>query len=224
MSKYRELGGVTMAQEFDRERYKAWTWKHPLLLHWVPNPALAFNELVLGQRIPKLTLIDKQSKAPLMERTYVPCPHCETLNDGRIWGRGNAFGHWFGYVCPECGGRIPCLWNISSLVILAITFPAWFWAWKFGRDSWLQRERRRAGRVSSQLAGDSPESGKAVRKPSFLLMGIVFGTIMFCVMTLPGYLRGEMAPEQVALGFGTWMLAGLLFGGLIWFFTGRRKA
>ena len=30
-------------------------------------------------------LIDKESNEPLMERNYIPCPHCETLNDGRIW-------------------------------------------------------------------------------------------------------------------------------------------
>ncbi len=49
--------------EFDKEKYKVWKLPHPMLLHWIINPGLAFNELILGQRIPKITLIDKTSDA-----------------------------------------------------------------------------------------------------------------------------------------------------------------
>ena len=61
--------------DFDKNKYKVWKLPHPMLIHWILNPGLAFNELILGQRIPKITLIDKTSDAPLMERQYVPCPH-----------------------------------------------------------------------------------------------------------------------------------------------------
>ena len=36
-------------------------------------------------------LTDKESDKPFMERTYVPCPHCETLNDQRLWAKIECF-------------------------------------------------------------------------------------------------------------------------------------
>ena len=78
---------------FDKDKYKVWQLPHPMVLHWILNPGLTFNELILGQRLPKVMLIDKKGDAPLMERQYVPC--------------------------SECNGRIPGLWNLTSLVLLA---------------------------------------------------------------------------------------------------------
>ena len=119
--------------QYDKNRFKIQAVPHPLVLQWILNPALIFNELILGQRIPKVMLIDEESDKPLMERTYIPCPHCETLNDSRLWGKRNSFGHWFGFVCPNCHQIIPCLWNIFSLAILAITFPLWYFPARFCR-------------------------------------------------------------------------------------------
>ncbi len=132
---------------YDKNRFKIWALPHPLILHWVLNPGLIFNELVLGQRLPKVTLIDKESDKPRMERTYVPCPHCETLNDRRLWAEGNAFGQWFGLVCPSCHQIIPCLWNVFSLAILAITFPLWCFPVRFFRHRWLEKEKERLAKV-----------------------------------------------------------------------------
>ena len=112
--------------QYDKSRFKTWALPHPIVLHWVLNPGLMFNELILGQRQPKVSLIDKESDKSLLERCYIPCPHCETLNDNRLWGKRNTFGHWFGLVCPSCHQVIPCLWNIFSLAVLAITFPLWY--------------------------------------------------------------------------------------------------
>ncbi len=103
--------------DFDKEKYSIWKLPNLLLVHWIINPAVAVNELILGQRLPKITLIDKTSDAPLLERQYIPCSECNTLHDARLWSKGNAFGHWFGYVCPSCGEKIPCLWNITSLLV-----------------------------------------------------------------------------------------------------------
>ena len=101
--------------EYDKNRFEIWALPHPLILFWVLFPALIFNELILGQRQPKVSLVDKKSDKPWMERCYIPCPHCETLNDARLWAKGSAFGNWFGLVCPSCHEIIPCLWNIFSL-------------------------------------------------------------------------------------------------------------
>jgi len=89
--------------EYDRSKYTVWALPHPLVLNWVLNPGLAVNELLLGQRLPRVMLIDKTSDKPFVERTFVPCPHCGVIHDGRLWGKASAFGRWFGVVCPACG-------------------------------------------------------------------------------------------------------------------------
>ena len=131
---------------YDKNRFKIWALPHPLILLWVLNPAGIFCELILGQRLPKVTLIDKESDKPQAERCYVPCPHCETLNDRRLWAKGNdgiGSGHWFGLVCPSCHQIIPCLWNIFSLAILTVTFPLWYFPVRFFRHRWLEKEKER---------------------------------------------------------------------------------
>ena len=133
--------------QYDKNRFKIQALPNPFSLFWVLFPACMFNELIFGQRLPKVTLIDKKSDKPWMERSYIPCPHCETLNDGRLWARGNALGHWFGFVCPSCHQVIPCLWNIFSLVVLAITFPLWYFPARFFRRRWLEIEKERLAKV-----------------------------------------------------------------------------
>ena len=133
--------------QYDKNRFKIQAFPHPFVLFWVLNPFTILNELFMGQRLPKVTLIDKESDKPLIERCYIPCPHCETLNDRCLWGKWNAFGHWFGFVCPSCHQVIPCLWNIFSLVVLAITFPLWYFPARFFRRRWLEKEKERLANV-----------------------------------------------------------------------------
>lgn len=57
--------------QYDKNKFKIWALPHPIVLHWILNPGLAFNELVLGQRLPKVILIDKESKKPLMEENGI---------------------------------------------------------------------------------------------------------------------------------------------------------
>jgi len=133
--------------QYDKNRFKILAFPHPLILFLVLNPFEIFNELLLGQRIPKVTLIDKESDKPRTERTYVPCPHCETLNDARLWEKENAFGNWYGLVCPSCHQVIPCLWSIFSLVVLAITFPLRYFPERFFRRRWLEIEKERLTNV-----------------------------------------------------------------------------
>ena len=134
--------------QYDKNRFKIQALPHPLILLWVLFPAFMFNELILGQRLPKVTLIDKESDKPQTERRYIPCPHCETLNDPRLWvTKGNTFGHWLGLVCPSCHQIIPCVWNIFSLAVLAITFPLWYFPVRFFRHKWIEREKERLAKV-----------------------------------------------------------------------------
>lgn len=202
--------------EFDKEKYTVWKLPHPILLHWIINPGLAFNELILGQRIPKVTLIDKTSDAPLMEKQYIPCPECGALNDGRLWSGNNAFGHWFGYVCPECHGKIPCLWNITSLILLALTFPVWIWLKKFGKEKWLEKEK---GRLTEVISSGLPEA----KKTNWLKMGISYGVLMFCIMALPKIFQNQLTASDIAIQVAIWLGSGLMFGLAMKLFLGRRR-
>ncbi len=133
--------------QYDKNRFKIYALPHLLVLFWVLFPVIMISELIFGQRLPKVTLVEKKSDKPLPEGSYIPCPHCETLNDARLWANGNAFGHWFGLVCPSCHEIIPCLWNIFSLAVLAITFPLWYLPARFFRRRWLEIEKERLARV-----------------------------------------------------------------------------
>ena len=133
--------------QYDKNRFKIWALPHPVILHWILNPGVMFGELIFGVRVAKVTLIDKKSDKPQLERSYIPCPHCEVLNDSRLWAKWNGFGHWFGIVCPNCHQIIPCLWNIFSLVVLAITFPLWYFPARFFRPRWLEKEKKRLAKI-----------------------------------------------------------------------------
>ena len=99
--------------QYNENRFEIWALPHPLILFYILFPGAIVTELIFGHRIPKVMLTDKDSGKPWMERTYVPCPHYETLSDARLWAKWNAFAHWFGYVCPSCHQIIPCLSSSS---------------------------------------------------------------------------------------------------------------
>jgi len=210
------LGTMEVMVEFDKAKYQARKLPHPLLLHWVLNPGIAFNELVLGQRIPKLMLIDKTSDAPLVERQYVPCPQCHALNDARLWSKGNAFGHWFGYVCPACDAQIPCLWNFTSLIILALTFPIWIGFRQSAEKRWLTKEK---ARLPDRASDEIPEA----KQISWLKMGLGFGVMMFSVMTLPKVFLHQLSADLIALQTAIWLVTGVLFGLMMKWFLGCKR-
>ncbi|MDA3823836.1 MAG: hypothetical protein PF450_14665, partial [Bacteroidales bacterium] len=112
-------------------------------IFWTIIPIFWINELFLGQRMPKKSLIDKSSDKPLQERTYVKCPHCNTYHDGRTWSLKRAYGNWFGIYCPNCEGIIPSLMNIGTYVILGISYPLWFWYKDNLKQRWLRMQKRR---------------------------------------------------------------------------------
>jgi hypothetical protein len=199
----------------DKTKYKAWTWKHPSMLHWIINPALAFNELVLGQRIPKITLIDKISVKPLMERTLVPCPHCGTLHDGRIWSLQNktVFKNWFGYYCPQCGEIIPCLWNLTSLLILSLTFPLWFWFRHRLKARWLAMQKKRFANVEIKKMEwkDTP----------WLKNGLAWGISVFIILTLIEI--KDFSWLKLYIGVPLWLIAGLGYGYTMKIIMGKKR-
>lgn len=192
-----------------------------MMLHWILNPGLAINELILGQRIPKISLEDKTLDKPRYERTFVPCPHCETLHDGRKWSAGNktAFKNWFGLYCDQCGEIIPCLTNVFSFLILAITFPIWGWFRKNLRENWLKKQPQRYENITLE------NNANPFEKKKWIKTGLIWGGFMFIVMTLgfPLVSGEEINIRSLGIGLIIWTIAGLLFGYTMKLFM-RKKA
>jgi len=198
--------------------FKVWKMPSPVIVHWVLNPGLAFNELVLGQRVPKVQLICQDCQDPFYNRSYVPCPHCQTMIHGRTWSKKNSFFNWLGYVCPCCGKRIPCLWNYTSLVILTITSPIWYLPYRlYFRD-----------RIPKKPI-PNPEPMKPVSKMTWLYMGAGWGVIMWLISSLAPVLKsiasgGNPHWNRVLLDIPLWTVGGTLFGGFMYLFMTKRKS
>ena len=198
--------------QYDKNRYQIWALPHPLVLFWILNPAAIINELILGQRLPKIMLIDEESDAPFAERSYIPCPHCETLNDGRIWGKGNALGHWFGFVCPNCHQIIPCLWSLYSYAVLAVTYPLWYFPARFFRDRWIAKEKARLATVLERPLIQANEV-------NWLLIGIsCLGGFMWLIMGFIPEVRNVLNGEEwdfimlFVIQLPLWLVTGFCWG------------
>jgi hypothetical protein len=186
---------------FDTTKYKVWTWKNPLMLHWIINPALAFNELVLGQKVPKITLIEKNKK-PLTEKSFIPCTHCGTIHSALKWTPQNktAFGNWFGLYCDHCEKIIPCLTNLTSYVLLALTFPIWIWFKKSWKQKWLQTQKKK---FSKPLSLTTPQR-------NWVIQGLKWGLFMFVCMEIifPLIDGDKFNYYKMAFGLVYWVLFG----------------
>ena len=193
---------------YDETKYKVWTWKHPLMLHWIINPGLVVNELVLGQRIPKVILIERSSNKSFAESQLVPCPHCETLHSVLKWTPQNktAFGNWFGLYCDNCGNIIPCLTNLTSYLILWLTLPFWFWFKDSLKEKWLDKQKEK---FSKPLNLSYPQ-----RKNQWLRAGLFFGFFMyiFAVVLFPLIMGESLTQRGLLIGVLIWGIAGFLFG------------
>lgn len=191
---------------FDTTKYKVWTWKSPMILHWIINPGLAFNELILGQRVPKITLIDKAARKTLPERSFVPCPHCHTLHSSLKWTPQNntAFKNWFGLYCDNCGKIIPCVRNLTSLVLLAVTSPIWYWFKNKRKDKWLKVQKEK---FSKPLVLTQPDF-------KWWYVGLQFSFFMFVFMSLFDFLilQEEFSWMRLLLTAIIWILGGLVLG------------
>jgi hypothetical protein len=122
-----------------------------MILHWVLNPGLAVNEIVLGTRVPRVMYICRDCQEPLGARTYAVCPSCRSAHASMIWSGWNGFGHWLGLVCPDCGKDIPSLRNATAWVALRLTVPLWWFPAKWVGPSWLAFEKDRAERARLKL-------------------------------------------------------------------------
>lgn len=194
-------------------KYKVYTWKNWIMLHWILNPGLAFNELILGQRIPKIYFEDQTSDQPRIERTFVPCPHCKTIHDSRIWSieNGVAFQNWFGLYCHNCRKIIPCLMNWLSFLILVITFPIWGWFKQTLKKKWLKKQPKRYENIEIK------NTPNPFDKKSWINTGLSWGAFMFLCMSIlyPYLTNNEISLKTLLLGLVIWTIGGLVFGYLM---------
>jgi uncharacterized protein (TIGR02996 family) len=93
-----------------------WRWGpgNPMMLHWVVNPGLAFNELVLGQRIPREMFICRDCRV-----TFLRCVACRRFQP-LIGELNRPGGMWNGLNCPDCGAAFPMLRNLLGGAILGL--------------------------------------------------------------------------------------------------------
>lgn len=192
---------------YDKLKYRKVDWKHFMMLHWVINPGLVINELILGQRIPKVMLKERGKKQSWVESHKVPCPHCNTIHNGQVWSLQNktAFKNWFGLYCPSCGGIIPCLMNVTTFVVLVITAPIWYWFKNGLQKKWLSKQPERYKNIDL--------NAPYIKKVIWWKQGLSWGAIMFVFMTLFEYAQGLEITPRVILGNSiTWAIGGLIFG------------
>ena len=205
---------------YDKTTYKVWTWKNPIMLHWIINPVLVINELALGQRIPKVMLIERNSPKSINEKSWIPCPHCGVLHEGLKWSKQNktAFKNWFGYYCDNCGKIIPCLTNLTSFVVLGITFPIWFWFKDKWKAKWLEKQKIKFSKPLNLTYSEPTKS-------QWFLFGVVFGVFMYVFMEIlfPLIERESLTPKRLLIGIPIWLIAGLVFGLLTKWINRRKK-
>jgi hypothetical protein len=206
--------------EYDRMKFKIWTWKNPIMLHWIINPGLVINELLLGQRVPKIMLIEKDSSKNLQEKTKIPCPNCGTLHSGLKWStRNNAFKNWFGLYCDNCGKTIPCLTNLTSLLLLGLTFPIWILFKDKWKNNWLQKQPDRYKNLDLENVPNPFEGYGWVRQGLFWgLFMYVFTTLMFPLIDGEG-----ITLRKTLIGIPIWTIGGLVFGYTMKIINGKNK-
>jgi len=196
------------------EKYRIWKLPHPLLLHWVLNPGLCINEVLLGQKVPKVSLIDETSTESLPDRTYTECPHCETIHSAKLWSKGNAFFHYGGLYCPKCEHKIPTIMNVFSILILIITFPLWKpLSLLLGKrfKSWELSRLKTASTISQEPA-----------EVNGVMMGLQFGIFMWLVFFVQNGLSSGWSIMSATAAIPSGLIAGIIYGVLMSCFLSQK--
>lgn len=161
-----------------------------LLLFYVINPGHVVNEIVFGQRVPKITFECNQCSLPRVSRLYVPCNSCGTAHDANLWSGAMAFGNWYGLVCPTCKNDIPCLRNVTSLLISYATMPLW---WCFSRSTRPRWQRWQEKRLVAKI--DQIQKGTKER-PHWLRLGLTWGLLFWFFMGLMSPWDENVRPSE----------------------------
>lgn len=183
-----------------------------MILHWIINPGLIINELILGQTIPKVMLIEREGNKPFYQRSLIPCPHCGEQHSGLKYSAQNktAIKNWFGFYCDNCKGIIPVQRNLTSIILLSITFPVWGWFRKSMKQKWLDKQPERYKNLNLDII----EIEKKNTTKNWLKSGLYFGVFMFLSMVIiyPLIQGKEITLENIMIGIPLWVVGGLIWG------------
>jgi len=153
-------------------------------------------------------LIERNSPKSI-KKSWIPCPHCGVLHEGLKWSKQNetAFKNWFGYYCDNCGKTIPCLTNLTSFIVLGVTFPIWFWFKNKLKAKWLEKQKSKFSKPLNLIYTEPT-------KTQWLLVGLLFGLFMYVFMeVLLPFTQGEnITQKRLLIGIPIWLIGGLLFG------------
>ena len=199
----------------ENKKFKEMKLPNLLLVHWMLNPGLAINEFFLGQRIPRITLIDQQSDKIFANRSFVQCPHCQTIHSVHRWGKGNAFWHFAGLYCPTCENKIPTLFNIFTIVLLVVSFPIWKPLQMVFAERFKKWELSRLQKTKG-IERTLPQKISAIK------MGLPFGLLMGLFFIISNGARMGYTPQNIAVGLLTGAFAGLFFGLIMKFFMNKK--
>jgi len=163
-----------------------------------------------NKTIPKVMLIEREGDKPFFERSLVPCPHCGTLHNGLKWSFQNktAFKNWYGFYCDNCGKIIPPQRNLTSLLILTITFPLWGWFRKSLKENWLKKQPERYKNLNLEF----PKKKNTTK--NWLKSGLFFGLFMFVfsIVVNPLISNVQITQKMILLNILIWTVGGLGFG------------
>lgn len=195
---------------YDKSKYKIWDWKSPVILHWIINPGVVVSDLLLGQTMPKIMLIEREGDKPLFQRSFTPCPHCGELHPAAKYSAQNktATKNWYGFYCDKCTEIIPVQRNLTSLLLLLVTFPIWGWFRKTLKQNWLNKQPERYKNLNLDLHEEKNTT------KNWLKMGLIWGAIMYVIMTsvFPIFEQKEITQRGLLIGIPIWLIAGLGFG------------
>jgi len=191
-------------KNYDKEKYKIWNWKHPILFHWMINPGVAVMEFI-GVVTPRVMLLEKDKTKSIGERTWIPCPHCGTLHSSVKWSKQNNTHHknWYGYHCDNCSGTIPPLRNWFSALVFGAIKPFN----KKNRERWKAAQPERFENLNMSFVT------KKISVKKGILLSLYFGGLMFVFMTLFNWISGEeINGKYLIINAVVWSITGLLFG------------
>jgi hypothetical protein len=132
------------------------------------------------------------------------------LHNGLKWSSQNktAFKNWFGYYCDNCGEIIPVQRNLTSLIVLVLTFPIWGWFRKTLKENWLDKQPDRYKNINLEI------SEKKNSTKNWLKSGLFFGLFMFITMQIlfPLIKNKEITQKSILIGIPLWLICGLVWG------------
>ena len=130
-----------------------------------------------------------------------------------IWGlvtilNKTAFKNWFGYYCDNCKEIIPVQRNLTSLIILILTFPIWGWFRKTLKQNWLAKQPDRYKNINLEI----PEKKNSTK--NWLKSGLFFGLFMYVSMIIifPLIKGEEITQRNLLIGLPFWLIGGLGWG------------